>query len=302
VIFREMPPIWEPAFRARFYARWGRENAIISARTHRATYPEYEQLLSIKAVLGGSEDYYVAGRHLTVDDDTFLILNAGRRYASRIEAFRPVHSFSIFFRPQMAEAVLDALGRTLESALDEPQSRVSATIEFDERLRTHDGSVSPVLHHIRAVVDAGDADDAWVEEQLTFLLARIFRHERRLRRDAERIPAERPATRRELFRRVGLGTDFIHARFRDPIGLAEMAAAAHLSPYHFLRTFQAVHGVTPSAYLKRKRAAAAARLVRESGWTMAEIAEHVGFGSRTTLFRHLRDVPATANGRARPDR
>ena len=67
------------------------------------------------------------------------------------------------------------------------------------------------------------------------------------------IPAARATTRRELFRRIGLAVDFIHTRFRERIGLEQIAAAAMLSPYHFLRVFRAVHGVTPSAYLRQQR-------------------------------------------------
>lgn len=75
------------------------------------------------------------------------------------------------------------------------------------------------------------------------------------------------------------------------------AIAAQMSPFHFLRTFKAVYGMTPSVYLSRKRTAAAVRLIRELTWSLMDIAEHVGFGSRTTLFRRLRahtGIPAGA--------
>jgi transcriptional regulator GlxA family with amidase domain len=52
--------------------------------------------------------------------------------------------------------------------------------------------------------------------------------------------------------------------------------------------------VTPSTYLNRKRTLAAQRLIRGSAWTMIGIAEHVGFGSRTSLFRHLKTLGGPA--------
>jgi len=294
-----MPAIWDPAFRQRFYHRWGRESAVISAATRRAEYPDYTQLLSVKMLSGGSESYFLDGRRIRVDDDTFLVLNAQRRYGSHIDELRPVRSFSIFFRAGMAEEVADALRRPAEALLSQPAGERGSTVEFDERLREHDRAVTPVLRHIQRTVDAGLATEPWLEEQLQLLLARLLRGEHRLLRLHELVPARRPATRRELFRRLGLGITFIHTHFREPIGLRDIADAAHLSPFHFLRAFKAVHGATPFAYLTRKRVGAALRLVRESRWRLTDVAAHVGFGCRATLYRHLR--AGSGIGRGEPE-
>jgi len=129
-------------------------------------------------------------------------------------------------------------------------------------------------------------------------MARMLRLEGRERRACDLISAARPATRRELRRRVGLGVTFIHTHFTEQIVLRDMARASHLSPFHFLRTFREVHGITPSTYLNRKRTCAALRLIHESRWTLTQIAELVGFGSRTTLYRQLRAArqPGGENG------
>jgi len=283
-----MPATWDPAFRPQFYERWGRESAVISARARRVEYPEYRQLLSIKAAFGGAEEYFLDGHRVSVDDDTFAIINDGRSYASRIESLWPVHSFSIFFEPGLVKQVWTSLAVSVAGQLDDHTARSAGSGEFAERLYEHDRIVSPVLRHIRSAVDAGLDDENWLDEQLQFLLARMIRLQHRQLRVEAAIPSSKPATRRELLRRLGRGVDFIHARYRDPIALKDIAAAAHLSPFHFLRTFKSVYRLTPSTYLNRKRAAAALRLLQESDWTMAAIAEQVGFGSRTSLFRHLR--------------
>lgn len=293
MICREMPATWEATFRPKFYAHWGRENCVISARARRAEYPDFEQCLSVKTVWKGTEEYFIDGRRVAIDEETFLVINERRTYASRIHALESVHSFSIFFRPGMATDVLNSLTRSEESLLDGPAAEPLEPIEFAEHVRLHDQTVTPVLRFISREIDAGTSDDAWLEEQLCFLLQRLFKLHRADLAQIENVSAVRPATRRELHHRIGLSLDFIHTCFRDPIDLAAMASAAYMSPYHFLRTFQAVCGMTPSAYLKRKRTAAALRAMRDSTWSMTEIAEQVGFGSRTTLFRHVRAMQAT---------
>lgn len=287
VIYREMPAIWDPDFRRSFYQRWGRESAVISARCRRAEYPDYTQLLSIKMLRGGSEDYFIDGRRLAVDDDTYLIVNGGRRYGSCIASLATVHSFSVFFEPGLAAEVHDGLTRSLERQLECPVSEASPELSFDEHLREHDALVTPVLRHIAQVVDSGTATETGLDEQLRILLARMLRAERRVRRRTELICA-RPALRIELQRRLDRARSFMHTHYNEPIRLREIALAAHLSPFHLLRSFKAAYGSTPAAFLSRKRIGAAVRLIESTDWPLSQIAEHVGFGCRSTLFRQLR--------------
>ena len=288
MIYREMPAVWDPKFSANFYARWGRESAVISARTARIEYREYRQLLSIKAAFGGSEAYYIDGRRKVVDDDTFLILNADRCYASRIASIRPVHSFSIFFDAARVSPVIDSVMRGPEDLLERTGEPCGSPIEFSEQLHGHDRLVSPLLRYIRATVDTGLDEEAWLDEQLSFLLGRMVRLHHHVRRRETLIPARKASTREELLRRLALGADFIHAHYRDQLDLKAVAQAAHLSQFYFLHLFKKVYGVTPATFISRKRCAAAVSLLRETSWTMTEVAIYVGFGSRSTLFRKLK--------------
>jgi AraC-like DNA-binding protein len=282
-----MPPIWDPGFRRGFYERWGRESALISAHSRRAEYPEYSQLLSIKMARGGTEDYHVDGQRIAVDDDTYLILNSGRRYGSSINSTHPVHSVSIFFETGMAEDVRDSLQSSTRKLLDLPADSDAVVMQFAEHLREHDGLVTPVLRHICNVVDADQASQEWLDEQLRFLLVRMLRAGGHLQGNGEELPG-RGVLYRELQRRLGFALTFIHTHYRERLGLADIARAAHLSAFHCLRAFKATYGVTPSVYLNRKRLKEAGRLLARTQQPLAEIADQVGFGCRTTLFRHLR--------------
>lgn len=288
MIYRQMPATWDPHFRAQFYTRWGRESAVIAATTRSVEYPDYRQLLSIKTAAGGEEEYFVDGRRIAVGDDSFLILNADRTYSSRVQSPNPIQSFSIFFRPGLVEDVLSACTEPTASQLENHSESRVAGIEFAEQLHSHDRLISPVLRHIHNHVTNGLPDDLWVEEQLHFLLQRMVKfHYRECVREIE-ISAVRPATRRELFRRLGLGVTFMHSNYRERIDLDAIASASFLSRFHLLRTFKEVYRVTPSVYLNRYRTGVAARLLATTSLSHTAIAHDVGFGSRTTLYRHLR--------------
>lgn len=78
---------------------------------------------------------------------------------------------------------------------------------------------------------------------------------------------------------------------RYPAGtwsVSRLSQAAHLSPYHFLRTFTHVTGVTPHQYVLRARLRnAALRLVRESG-SVLDIALDCGFADVSNFTRAFR--------------
>jgi AraC family transcriptional regulator len=67
----------------------------------------------------------------------------------------------------------------------------------------------------------------------------------------------------------------------------ELASAAHLSRFQFIRLFKAVHGITPYQYVQRKRALIARRLLETTALSHEDVAARVGFDHRSTLFRQL---------------
>jgi AraC family transcriptional regulator len=288
------------AYRKAFYARWGVENCIVLARSRRVEFPVFTQRLSIKMATGGRERYLLTGpdREVDVDADNFLILNDGRAYGSVIAAEQEVESYSIFFRAGFAEEVAAAIrapiGRALEGA-----TAATGKPEFQEFLQPHDRRVTPVLNYIRHHILAGVDDPQWYEEQLYFLLVRMLEHGEQQRRRVAELPALRQATRAEVYRRVMLAANFIDSRFDRDLNLDRLATEACLSKFHFLRLFREVMGVTPYAYLLRKRACAAQRLISTTSLTLDEIAQQVGFTARSSLFRQVRRWVGSSPGKLR---
>jgi AraC-like DNA-binding protein len=70
-----------------------------------------------------------------------------------------------------------------------------------------------------------------------------------------------------------------------PIDLARAARDAGLSPFHFLRVFAQVLGVTPHQYLVRSRLRRAARLLADDQRPITDVAFDVGFGDLSNFVR-----------------
>jgi AraC family transcriptional regulator len=84
--------------------------------------------------------------------------------------------------------------------------------------------------------------------------------------------------------------DFVMANLAEPIGLADMAAAAGLSRMHFAAQFRVSTGVQPHAYIQRRRIERTQELLLESDLPLVEIAFEVGFKNQshfTTVFSRV---------------
>jgi AraC-like DNA-binding protein len=71
----------------------------------------------------------------------------------------------------------------------------------------------------------------------------------------------------------------------EDVDLEAAARATGVSPFHFLRLFADVLGVTPHQYLVRSRLRRAARLLAEEERPITEIALDVGFGDLSNFVR-----------------
>lgn len=82
--------------------------------------------------------------------------------------------------------------------------------------------------------------------------------------------------------------DLADARYAEPLGVEQMAAAAGLSRAHFSREFRRAFGESPHSYLLTRRLERAAALLRNTDRSVAEICLDVGLtsvGSFTTSFK-----------------
>jgi AraC-like DNA-binding protein len=84
--------------------------------------------------------------------------------------------------------------------------------------------------------------------------------------------------------------DLADRHYAEPLDLGALAAAAHVSKYHFTRCFAETYGETPIRYLSRRRIERAQDLLRSANLTVTEVCMLVGFsslGSFSTRFREL---------------
>ena len=73
--------------------------------------------------------------------------------------------------------------------------------------------------------------------------------------------------------------DAIDRGFAEELDLETLAALAHVSPDHLVRTFRSVFGETPHRYLQRRRVERAMFLLRTTDLPVTDVCLQVGYTS-----------------------
>ena len=97
-------------------------------------------------------------------------------------------------------------------------------------------------------------------------------------------------------RRAVEAARWIETNSQQPIDLDAAARQAGTSPFHFLRLFGRVIGVTPHQYLLRSRLRHAARLLADEDMAITDIAYEVGFGDLSNFVRTFHRAAGVSPG------
>jgi AraC-like DNA-binding protein len=109
--------------------------------------------------------------------------------------------------------------------------------------------------------------------------------------------------RHEGFRRLCRARDLLREAREPSPSIEELARELHISPFHFIRQFEAVFGTTPHQFRIQARLNHARHLLALGKHSVTDVCMEVGFsslGSFSALFaRRLRETPSAYQRRIR---
>jgi AraC-like DNA-binding protein len=94
----------------------------------------------------------------------------------------------------------------------------------------------------------------------------------------------------DLNRRLLRARDAMDRAYAEPLDIRAIAAVAHVSEAHFIRSYRAAFGETPHRYLQRRRVERSMFLLRETDRSVTDICLDVGFSSLGTFSRTFREI------------
>jgi AraC-like DNA-binding protein len=255
---------------ARLLARgdgWSVQDVVCTSGPADRSFEEQHARVSIAIVAAGTFQYRTTTGTALMTPGSLLLGNAGECFECGHEHGTGDRCIAFAFAPEYFEQIAGDIGASgVTRAFRSP--RVPPLRE----------STSLIAQACAGL--AQSADVAWEE-----IGVRIAARAARLAGRAAYAPARAPAS---ALARVTRIVREIERQPSAPLTLRQLAADAGLSPYHFLRTFQQLTGLTPHQYVRRARLRdAALRLAVDRG-RIIEVAFESGFGDVSNFNKAFR--------------
>jgi AraC family transcriptional regulator len=247
---------------------WRVDDLVCSFGPHDRPFEEQHDAVCVAAVTDGTFQYRSTLGSAVLMPGALLLGNERHSFECNHEHGVGDRCLSFQFTPEFLEGVVAAVPGTRRIAFTVP------------RLPPH-----PALLPIVAAAESarGDGDGAAFEEVALRLAGAVSAALVETKRGG-RAPSRRDE------KRVAAALRRIEADAEEPLSLSDLAHAAAMSPYHFLRTFRAVVGMTPHQFILHTRMHRAAVSLRRTAEDISAIAYAAGFGDLSTFNRRFQRI------------
>ena len=245
---------------------WRVDDVICTAGPRDRRFEERHDSICIAAVTEGSFQYRTTQGSAVLAPGALLLGNHRHCFECGHEHGVGDRCLSFHFTPEFFEGVLASVPGARQLAFPVPRLPPLP-------------SLIPAIAAAEAARDAGDA--AELEEQALQVAGAV---------SAALIDAKTDvaAPSRRDQRRIAAALRRIETDAHEQLSLTALACEAAMSPYHFLRTFRAVVGLTPHQFVLRTRLHRAAVQLRRSNEDVFSIALANGFNDLSTFNRRFR--------------
>lgn len=258
------------------------------------TLSKHRSRLSVRWVVDGRYTYEVDRERFVLEPGRFLILNDGQYYNAATSRGIAADCFTISFDAGVLSDVLAALSQRDEWLLNNPfGGNRSRETGFLVNTYPIEGEFQTLLERF-GLVSRGGVSPTALDELFYLLMRQLLASQRRVLSEVSNIPSAKKSTREELYRRVSRAREFLRANALEELRIETIAAAANLSPFHFLRTYREAFGVSPHQDILSLRLDRACELMSRDKFSLGRVAIESGFNNLSSFSKAFRQRFGTA--------
>lgn len=247
------------------------------------------------SVLRGSGNFKINGTAVTLDENSFLVINRGSKLSIHISKIHTVPVL-IFFNTVLSEIVSNSVlfkNKQRDArdhndfSLIEHIHYTHATLKDHLRLLINLGSSCASFHALKAdMVLRSILDDLIVENYTAIQVS-------------SNLTVVKKSTRTELYKRLSMAKDWMEQNYSSSVTLDQASDISMLNSAHFLRLFKQAFKLTPHQYLIQVRVTKAKHLLEKTKETVSAICQHVGFESLSSFSGLFKERVGVSPGQFR---
>ncbi|MBI4781755.1 MAG: helix-turn-helix transcriptional regulator [Oscillatoriophycideae cyanobacterium NC_groundwater_1537_Pr4_S-0.65um_50_18] len=171
----------------------------------------------------------------------------------------------------------------LNRIAEEVSEVAPSPVELLNAINVRDSQIEAIAHLFQAELDGGGiAETLYTESLMQVLVVHLLRHYCTLQPKIQSREENLPSPRLQSV------LDYIHSYLDQPLHLAELAAVASMSQYHFCRLFKQSIGVAPYQYVLQQRMEKSKELLHQGKYTIAEVSLLVGCADQSRFAKHFK--------------
>lgn len=255
------------------------DNTIILSSLREFYQPVRSQGFAIKYVIDGIERYTLNGSRYPIETGKYLLTNCANEGHVEIESRQHVKGICINIVPEMLAEVVASISRPDTAFADVALGQFFSSALFLEHCyHANQTNLGKSLLDLQRAIqnntyqqeDFGPAFFYSISEQIVADQIPVFRQ-------LQGIQSIKSDTKKDLYKRVLRGKEFIDASFAKSMTIRTIAQEASMSEYHFFRLFKVVFGQTPNQYLIERRLKYAQTLLQKDRTAVSTVAIEAGF-------------------------
>ncbi|WP_259016036.1 AraC family transcriptional regulator [Emticicia fluvialis] len=262
-------------------------NSLVFSSLRQFYEPVKSEGFAIKYVVEGIERYQLNGHSYPIAAGDYLLTNDTCEGKVEVDENRNVKGICINISPRLIAEVIAGWKRPDTAFSDAELGNFFVSAHFFESgYRDNETQLGHYLRQLTATVRSGLAEQDSISDEFFYTIAeKIIQDQLPVFRHLRAIPGVKPDTRKDLYRRVQKGRDYINACFMLPLSIKTIAQEACLSEYHFYRLFKAVFGMSPNQYIIKKRLEFGKSILLQHRYAVSEAATQSGFADIHTFSK-----------------
>lgn len=230
-------------------------NSVVFSSLSEFYEPVQSTGFAIKYVAEGTERYTLNDQSYHVSAGNYLLCNSTKQGHVEIESRKKVKGICINIIPELIQEAVASLQRPDTFFPDAELGLYFSTPYFlENQFDASSTQVGKLLQYIEDAAGNNKTDPSNLSIEFFYSLSeKIIADQLPVFKQLQSLPGVKAVTKKELYKRISKGREFIDNTFLSPITIELVAKEACMSEYHFFRLFKKMMGVSPHQYILRKR-------------------------------------------------